>query len=61
MFAVAEAALTNHPQLENVVILEHAPRFDRKDVDPLGLEPKLATFANSTFYNVGCPLLSRIR
>ena len=52
MFAVAETALTNRPKLENIVILEHAPRFDRKDVDPLGLKPKLATFANSTFYNL---------
>ena len=44
--------MSSRPQLETVVILEHAPRFDRKDVDPLGLKPKLATFANSTFYNL---------
>ena len=29
--------------------MEHAPRFDVSDVDPTGLKPKLALFANSTF------------
>ena len=29
--------------------MQHAPRYDRSDVDPLGLKPKLAMFANATF------------
>jgi hypothetical protein len=29
--------------------MEHAPRHDENDVDPTGLKPKLAIFANSTF------------
>ena len=32
-----------------MVILEHAPRHDIPSVDPTGLKPKLAEFANSTF------------
>jgi hypothetical protein len=34
--------------LKKVVIMEHAPRFDKPDVDPSGLKPKLADFTNST-------------
>ena len=48
MFAVAHAALTNHPQLQKVVIMQHAPRYDRPDVDPIKLKPELAKLANST-------------
>ena len=49
IFTTARNALRNHPKLEKVVILEHAPRFDRADVDPQGMKPQLAKFANSTF------------
>ena len=49
MFAVAQAALTRHPQLNKVVILEHSPRHDTNAVDPIGLKPKLAKYANSSF------------
>ena len=46
---MAQSALTNYPKLKKVVIMQHAPRYDRSDVDPLGLKPKLAMFANATF------------
>jgi hypothetical protein len=49
MFGVAEAALTRHPELNKVVIMEHAPRHDTKAVDPTGIKPKLAKYANSSF------------
>ena len=49
MVAVAESAIRNHPELEKVVILEHPPRFDLPEIDPLGLKPQLAKFANLTF------------
>ena len=45
---IAQNALKNHPKLEKVTILEHAPRFDEKNIDPLGLKSHLAKFANST-------------
>ena len=48
MFTVAEAALANNKQLIKVVIMEHAPRYDTQEVDPSGVKPKLANFANST-------------
>ena len=48
MFTVAQNALSRHPQLKTVVIMEHAPRFDVAFNDPTGLKSKLATFANST-------------
>ena len=38
--------------LEKVVILEHAPRFDTEDVDPTQLKNKLARFANNTFFQM---------
>ena len=44
----AETALKTHPNLDKVVIMEHAPRFDSAHVDPLGLKPDLAKFANIT-------------
>ena len=47
MMKVAENALTNHSSLKKVTIMNHAPRFDQEHVDPLGLKPKLATYANS--------------
>ena len=49
MFSVAQAALSKHPQLKKVAILEHAPRFDTQDIDPAGLKPELAKLANATF------------
>ena len=49
IFAIAQTALTNYPNLNNVVIMQHAPRYDRADVDPTGLKPELAKFANTMF------------
>ena len=48
MIRTAETALKTHPNLDKVVIMEHAPRFDSAHVDPLGLKPDLAKFANIT-------------
>ena len=47
MIQVAEKALTTHSSLKKVTIMNHAPRFDQENVDPLGLKPKLANYANS--------------
>ena len=49
IFSVAQTALMNYPNLKNVVIMQHAPRYDRADVDPTGLKPELAKFANTIF------------
>ena len=49
MFAVAQDALTRHPQVQKVIIMEHAPRYDTKAVDPTELKPKLVKYANSSF------------
>ena len=35
VFNVAEEAITKHPHLKTVVIMEHAPRFDLPDIDPM--------------------------
>ena len=47
MFKVAENAISRHPKLKKVVIMEHAPRHDVAQVDPTKLKPKLAKYANS--------------
>ena len=46
MFNIAETALKNNKHLRKVVVMEHAPRYDLPEVDPSGLKPKLADFAN---------------
>ena len=48
VFNVAENAILDNPQLEKVVVLEHAPRYDMRNVDPVGIKPKLANHANNT-------------
>jgi hypothetical protein len=48
LLTVAQNALSKHPQLKKVVIMEHAPRYDVSDVDPTGIKPKLAKYANSS-------------
>ena len=62
IFSAAQNALTKHPQLKKVVIVEHAPRFDVSDMDPTGLKPKLAIFANSYFAQLwhSSPMKDRI-
>ena len=49
MFAVATDAVENHPELRKIILMEHAPRFDTAEVDPLGLKPKLALYANKLY------------
>ena len=49
MLTTAHNALIPFPNLKKVVIMEHAPRFDPAHVDPLGIKPELAKFANATF------------
>ena len=49
MFFVAENALARCPNLKAVIIMTHAPRHDISVIDPTGLKPKLAQYANSTF------------
>jgi hypothetical protein len=49
MFTAAQNAISRHPKLQKVVIMEHAPRFDVFETDPMGIKPKLAKLANSTF------------
>ena len=49
MFEVAHRSLSKYPQMKNVTIMEHGPRFDEVEVDPEGIKPKLASFANSYF------------
>ena len=49
IFTTAENALKTHPKLRKVVVLEHPPRFDHVEVDPLGLKHQLAKFANMTY------------
>ena len=44
---VAQDAIENNPSLERVTVMNHAPRYDTKDVDPIGLKPNLANFANN--------------
>ena len=52
VFTVAHEALQNMPNLEKVVVMEHAPRFDVDKVDPISLKPALAKLANTTFNNL---------
>ena len=47
MMKVAHDAIENHPELENVTIMSHAPRYDTVENDSFGLKSTLATFANS--------------
>ena len=46
MLDLAHGALVTYPQLQKVVLMEHCPRFDTKDVDPTNVKPFLARFAN---------------
>jgi hypothetical protein len=45
---IAENVLRSKP-VAKVVILEHPPRFDTKDKDPLSLKPELAKYANGLY------------
>ena len=62
VFTVVHNALSGNPNLSKVCVVEHAPRFDDPGVDPTGLKPILAKFANSTFNQLWMesPFKSRI-
>ena len=62
MFSVAHEALKNKSNLAKVILMEHAPRFDEQSVDPIGLKPALANFANMTLNQLWkeSPLRSQI-
>jgi hypothetical protein len=47
MIKVAERALAEQPDLEKVTTMNHAPRYDASLVDPVGLKPIIANFANN--------------
>ena len=47
MMKVAENAIADDDTLKNVTIMNHAPRYDTADVDPMGLKHNLANFANN--------------
>ena len=49
MFSAAQRAIQAQPNLEQVMLMEHPPRFDSRDLDPVGLKPKLAKLANSMY------------
>ena len=44
---IANNALTAYPEIKNVIILEHPPRFDAQEQDPLSLKPEFAKYANN--------------
>ena len=62
MFTTAQDAIKSHPKLQQVVIMEHAPRHDTPEVDPTGLKSKLAVYANSYLAKLlqGCSMKDRI-
>ena len=62
MMKIAQDSLKNHPDLEKVTIMNHAPRYDTSDVDPVGLKSILANFATAYFLELwlDCPLKNKI-
>ena len=49
MFNSAQNSLKDYPNLKKVIIMEHAPRYDSKMVDPIGLKAALAKYANNVY------------
>jgi hypothetical protein len=49
MMTTAENAILKHPEVKKIVILEHPPRFDIEEKDPLGLKPEFAKYANNMY------------
>ena len=52
MFDTAHTSLQENPNLKKVVIMEHPTRFDSAELDPVGLKPALAEFANTFLSHV---------
>ena len=48
--------------MKKVTIMNHAPRYDTHDVDPMGLKHKLANYANNYMLELwlDCPMKDRI-
>ena len=49
MFNIAHNAIANHPNLKKVIIMEHVPRHDTQEIDPLKMKAALARYANNVF------------
>ena len=49
MFNTAHRAIQTQQNLGQVILMEHPPRFDSKELDPIGLKPKLAKLANNMY------------
>ena len=45
----AQKTIETNQSIRKVIILEHPPRFDTKNADPLSLKPELAKYANSLY------------
>ena len=62
MMKTVQDALTNVPELKVVTIMNHSPRYDTSDVDPAGIKPILANFANAYFLELwlASPLKDKI-
>ena len=62
MMKVAEDALVSHNNLKKVTIMNHAPRFDTAEMDPIGLKQNLANFANNYMLELwlDCPMKDKI-
>ena len=52
MLTVAKHAVMEHPKLEKVVVMEHAPRDDPLQVDPTGIKAILAEYANFSLHQL---------
>ena len=52
MMTTAEHVINVNPGIQKVIILEHPPRYDAKEVDPIGLKPELAKYANNVFHQL---------
>ena len=51
-YATAEKALASHPELKKVIILEHPPRYDTPEQDPLSLKSEFAKYANNIYHQL---------
>ena len=49
IFNVAQQSLNDYPGLKKVIVMEHSPRFDAENVDPIGLKPALARYASNVY------------
>ena len=62
MFHLTRMSLEENSHLSKVIILEHPPRFDKQEADPISLKPDLARLANATLGQMwlNSPLKNRI-